>query len=150
MATKKLSPAQAGLLRSVALGDAGVPEASEGGRRTVSRLYIPNPLSDRQVAALRVRAHFVGPATGDMRQGVRDASAWLADRLQDYPQYGERAELRKVLREYAVNQVNWDVSAYEDGQAAVLDDVLAIIDGHQDTINELIQANRDAAKGVAS
>ena len=47
-----------------------------------------------------------------------------------------------------VNQVNWDVSEYEDGQAAVLDDVLAILDGHQDTINELVQANRDIAKGA--
>jgi hypothetical protein len=110
--------------------------------------YITEPLSDRQMEALRVRAHFVGPATGDMRQGVRDASAWLADRLQDCPEYSERAELRKVLREYAVNQANWDVSAYEDGQAAVLDDVLAILDGHQDTINQLIWANRDIAKGA--
>lgn len=69
--------------------------------------YTTEPLSDRQMEALRVRAHFVGPATGDMRQGVRDASAWLADRLQDYPQYSERAELRKVLREYTINQFIW-------------------------------------------
>lgn len=92
------------------------------------------PLSDRQMAALRARAHDPGLPTSDMAAGVIDASTWLTDRLNEHPQHGERAELRKVLREYATSQIKWDVSEYEDGVAAVFDDVLGILDYDRDTM----------------
>jgi len=94
------------------------------------------PLSDRQLAALKARAAFTGPATGDLRQGVRDASEWLAARLADFPpqSQGQRVELRKVLREYALREIHWDQSKYEDGIATVLDDVLRILDNEPDAM----------------
>ena len=92
------------------------------------------PISDRQMAALRARAHDPGLPTSDMTAGVIDASKWLADRLDEHPQYGERAELRRALREYALTEMKWDVSDYDDGVAAVLDDVLAILDYDHDVM----------------
>ena len=93
-------------------------------------------LSDRQMAALHARANHVRPVVDDFDEGTKDAALWLARQLADYPTVGMRFELRKVLREYAVNQIQRNASEYEDGHAVVLDDVLAILDGNQDVIGQ--------------
>lgn len=94
-------------------------------------------LSDRQMHALHVRADFKGPASGQLRQGVSDASGWLAERLAD--NVDNRAQLRATLA-YRVRQgIVWDTGDFADGWACVLDDIAAILDNDRDTINDLLR-----------
>jgi hypothetical protein len=101
---------------------------------------VNNALSDRQMSALRVRADFKGPASGPLRQGVSDASGWLAERLAD--NVDNRTQLRAALS-YRVRQgIVWDAGDFASGWACVLDDVAAILDDDRDTINDLLRPTR--------
>lgn len=125
-----------------------VQEAAPTSPGTEARAVRPEPtttartapmattITDRQLAALHERARYSGIVSSDQEAGVKEASEWLAARLAENPQRGQRPELHNVLRGCASAQMKWDTTEYDDGISAVLDDILAILDNDPETLEQ--------------
>lgn len=99
-------------------------------------------LTADQTNALKIRAtRAKAPFSGRFEKGIRDAQCALAATLAAYGQ--DLDALVPKLRAYLVGGPAWDCTAYQDGGAAVHDDVAAVLDGNQHVIDELIAEDKE-------
>ena len=93
-------------------------------------------LHARQIRALRIRSTFTGTPFDRFHKGVQYASTELSKILNAHP--NENGELRSALRAFVANGPVFDSSDYEDGQACVHDDVVAVLGGDRGVIAALL------------
>ncbi len=110
---------------------------------------MPAQLTDRQIAALRVRAALQKtrktPPARWFSRGVFDAQNTLAKILDAHP--NEHGELYNALRAYLVEGPAWDGDDYQAGAEAVHSDVEFVLDGDRFTIAELLATLTDTPEG---
>ena len=100
------------------------------------------PLSTRQLMALSHRAKQRGDEHTKFGQGVIFATGWLRLCLEKHQ--GDPLTLRAALQDnLEKNTPRWDEDGYDDGVAAVFDDIAGILDDDSDTINDIIEHGRD-------
>jgi len=103
------------------------------------------PLSTRQLLALSHRAKQRGDEHAKFGQGVIFAAGWLRLCLEKHQ--GDPLMLKAELQDNLdKNTPRWDEDEYDDGVAAVFDDIAAILDNDPDTIRNIIEYGRDRAK----
>lgn len=97
-------------------------------------------LSDRQVRALAHRSRQRENVGSEFARGVNDTTDHVAAALRSFE--GDLHGLAGHLRARVRGGTRWEKSAYEDGVAAVLDDVAGILDNDSDTIGAVIYRGR--------
>lgn len=103
-------------------------------------------LSARQLLALSYRAEQRGDAGTQFGDGVTFQAGWLAAAMRAHQD--DTKTLQIVLRAKVRDGLNWDRTDFQDGCAAVLDDVAAILDNDPHIIRAIIDQGRAKARAT--